>query len=144
MAHGKEALGTMAAEFVHLHVHSEFSLLDGANRIARMAQRTAELGMPALALTDHGNLFGALDFYKACKANKIKPLIGCELYVASGKRTDRGPKAQKYHHLLALAENFEGYLNLAQLSSIGYLEGFYYKPRIDLEVLAQHSKGLIA
>lgn len=144
MAHGKEALGTMAAEFVHLHVHSEFSLLDGANRIARMVQRTAELGMPALALTDHGNLFGALDFYKACKANKIKPVIGCELYVASGKRTDRGPKAQKYHHLLALAENFEGYLNLAQLSSIGYLEGFYYKPRIDLEVLAQHSKGLIA
>ncbi len=134
----------MPAEFVHLHVHSEYSLLDGANRIGKMVDRARSLGMPALALTDHGNLFGAIDFYKACRKAGIKPLIGCEIYVAAGSRLDRGPKAQRYHHLLLLAQNYQGYINLAKLSSLGYLEGFYYKPRVDLETLAAHSQGLIA
>ena len=130
-------------EFVHLHVHSEYSLLDGANRIPKMVKRAKDLGMPALALTDHGNLFGAVDFYKACKAAGIKPIVGCELYVAAGNRKDRGPQSQKYHHLVLLAQNHEGFINLARLSSIGYLEGFYYKPRIDLETLSSHSAGLM-
>jgi len=134
----------MPAEFVHLHVHSEYSLLDGANRIGKMVDRAKGLGMPALALTDHGNLFGAIDFYRACKKAGIKPILGCELYVAAGNRTDRGPHATKYHHLLALAQNYQGFINLGKLSSIGYTEGFYYKPRIDLEVLAQHADGLVA
>lgn len=133
----------MSAEFVHLHVHSEYSLLDGANRIGKMVERAKALGMSALALTDHGNLFGAIDFYKACKKADIKPIIGCELYIAPGGRADRGPGAQKYHHVLALAQNYQGYINLAKLSSIGYTEGFYYKPRIDMETLAKYSEGLI-
>ena len=130
--------------FVHLHIHSEFSLLDGANRIKDLPARAKELGMDAMAITDHGAMFGAIDFYKACKANGIKPIIGCEVYVAPRKRTDKDPNLDaKYSHLILLAKDNQGYKNLAKLVSIGYIEGFYYKPRIDHEVLEQYHEGLI-
>lgn len=130
--------------FVHLHIHSEFSLLDGANRIKDLPVRAKELGMDAMAITDHGAMFGAIDFYKACKANGVKPIIGCEVYVAPRKRTDKDPNLDaKYSHLILLAKDNEGYKNLAKLVSIGYTEGFYYKPRIDHEVLEQYHEGLI-
>lgn len=132
------------SNFVHLHIHSEFSLLDGANRIKDLPVRAKELGMNAIALTDHGAMFGAIDFYKACKANQIKPIIGCEVYVAPRSRHDKDPNLDgKYSHLILLAKNNEGYKNLAKLVSIGYTEGFYYKPRIDHEVLEQYHEGLI-
>jgi DNA polymerase-3 subunit alpha len=134
------------AEFVHLHLHSEFSLLDGACRFEPLTKRVKELGMPAVALTDHGNLFGAMNFYNACKKAEVKPIIGCEVYLAPTGRHDRGQRGERptYNHLLLLAKDYEGYLNICKLSSIGYLEGYYYKPRIDHEVLAAHSKGIIA
>ncbi len=131
--------------FVHLHNHTEYSLLDGASRIHAMVARAAELEMPAIALTDHGVMYGAIHFYKACKEAGIKPIIGCEVYVAPRSRllregrVDRDPS-----HLTLLAADHEGYLNLMRLCSVGQMEGMYYKPRIDKEILAQHSKGLIA
>ena len=132
------------SNFVHLHIHSEFSLLDGANRIKDLPVRAKELGMDAMAITDHGAMFGAIDFYKACKTNGIKPIIGCEVYVAPRSRTDKDPNLDsKYSHLILLAKDNEGYKNLAQLVSIGYVEGFYYKPRIDHEVLEKYHEGLI-
>lgn len=131
------------ADFVHLHVHSEYSLLDGANRIADLVDRVAELGQPSVALTDHGVLFGALEFHAACSAKNIKPIIGFEAYITPAGRTQKTERKSPAH-LLLLAENYEGYLNLCRLSSIGFLEGFYYKPRIDWEVLEQHKAGLIA
>ena len=131
-------------DFVHLHVHSEFSLLDGANRIKDLPVRAKELGMNAMAITDHGVMFGAIDFYKACQANGIKPIIGCEVYVAPRTRMDKDPNIDsKYNHLILLAKNNEGYKNLAKLVSIGFTEGFYYKPRIDKEVLKKYHDGLI-
>ena len=131
--------------FTHLHVHSEYSLLDGLSRIPAMVSRAKELGMTALGLTDHGSMYGVVDFYAACKEAGIKPVIGCELYVANGKRTDRnsGGKGQNYHHLTVLAQNNEGYRNLMKLSSRAHLEGFYYKPRVDHELLEEHADGLI-
>ena len=131
--------------FTHLHVHSEYSLLDGLSRIPAMVNRAKELGMTALGLTDHGSMYGVVDFYSACKEAGIKPVIGCELYVANGKRTDRtsGGKGQNYHHLTVLAQNNEGYRNLMKLSSKAHLEGFYYKPRVDHELLEEHADGLI-
>ncbi|EKP94455.1 DNA polymerase III subunit alpha [Thermaerobacter subterraneus] len=130
--------------FVHLHVHSEYSLLDGAARVGELAARAAELGMPALALTDHGVMYGAIDFYKACKKHGIKPIIGCELYLARRTRHDREPKLDDQpYHLLALAQNETGYRNLIRIVSRAYAEGFYYKPRADRELLAQYSEGLI-
>ncbi|ADU50493.1 DNA polymerase III catalytic subunit, DnaE type [Thermaerobacter marianensis DSM 12885] len=130
--------------FVHLHVHSEYSLLDGAARVGELAARAAELGMPALALTDHGVMYGAIDFYKACKKHGIKPIIGCELYLARRTRHDREPKVDdQSYHLLALAQNETGYRNLIKIVSRAYAEGFYYKPRADKELLAEHSEGLI-
>ncbi len=134
-----------AQNFVHLHVHSEYSLLDGACRIPELAARAAELKMPALALTDHGNLFGAVEFYKECKTAGIKPIVGCEVYLAPGSRFERKsatPKEASTHFLL-LAKNEVGYHNLLKLVSAAHLEGQYYKPRIDKEILAQHSEGLI-
>ncbi len=133
-------------DFVHLHLHSEFSLLDGACRFDPLTKRIKELGMPAVALTDHGNLFGAVNFYKACKETGVKPILGCEVYVAPRGRRDRGEKGERTsaNHLLLLAQDYEGYLNICKLSSIGYLEGYYYKPRVDHEVLAAHSRGVIA
>lgn len=132
-------------KFVHLHLHTEYSLLDGACRPAEVARKCKALGMPAAAITDHGNMFGAIEFYQACKDQGIKPLIGCELYLAPGNRRDkeaRGLREGAYHQLL-LAMNLEGYRNLIKLTSIGYVEGFYKKPRIDKEVLREFSGGLI-
>ncbi len=132
------------SNFVHLHIHSEFSLLDGANRIKDLPVRAKELGMDAMAITDHGAMFGAIDFYKACKANGIKPIIGCEVYVAPRSRFDKDPNLDgKYSHLILLAKNNDGYKNLAKLVSIGYTEGFYYKPRIDHESLEKYHDGLV-
>jgi len=133
--------------FVHLHCHTHYSLLDGANEVKRLVERAAELNMPALAITDHGNMFGVLEFYKACKSAGIKPIIGMEAYIAPGSRTDRksGGRggSQAAYHLVLLAKNKTGYQNLMKLSSIAYLEGFYYKPRIDREVLQKYKEGLI-
>ena len=130
--------------FVHLHVHSEFSLLDGANKIKDLPTRAKELGMNALAITDHGAMFGVVDFYKECKKNDIKPIIGCEVYVAPRTRFDKEPGIDnKYSHLILLAKDKVGYKNLSNLVSIGFTEGFYYKPRIDLEVLEKYHEGLI-
>ncbi len=129
---------------VHLHIHSEYSLLDGANRIKDLPVRAKELGMNAIAITDHGVMFGAIDFYKACKANGVKPIIGCEVYVAPRGRKDKEPKIdEKYNHLILLAKNNEGYKNLAKLVSLGFIEGFYYKPRIDKEILEKYHEGII-
>ena len=130
--------------FVHLHIHSEYSLLDGANRIKDIPVRAKELGMDAIALTDHGVMYGAIDFYKACKKEGIKPIIGCEVYVAPRSRFDKDPNLDnKYNHLILLAKNIEGYKNLSKLVSSGFTEGFYYKPRIDLEILEKYHEGLI-
>lgn len=131
--------------FVHLHNHTEFSLLDGAARIKNLVKRAAELKMTALAITDHGVMYGIIDFYKACLIEGIKPIIGCEVYVAPNKRTDRTPgKDDTNRHLVLLAENEEGYRNLIRLVSMAHIEGFYYKPRVDKEILRKHSTGLIA
>jgi DNA polymerase-3 subunit alpha len=132
------------AEFVHLHVHSEYSLLDGLSNCRELAKRATELDMPALALTDHGAMYGAIQFYKACKAAGVKPIIGMEAYVAPRGRQDRDPQRdRKPHHLVLLAQNDTGYQNLMRLATIAQLEGFYYKPRIDKESLAEHADGLI-
>ena len=134
----------LQGKFVHLHVHSEFSLLDGANRIKDLPVRAKELGMDAMAITNHGVMFGAIDFYKACKANGIKPIIGCEVYVAPRRMADRDPSIDnRYNHLILLAKDNNGYKNLAKLVSLGFTDGFYYKPRIDKEVLEKYHEGLI-
>ncbi|MCL1818066.1 MAG: DNA polymerase III subunit alpha, partial [Spirochaetaceae bacterium] len=138
-------------EFVHLHNHSEYSLLDGAAPVKKMAARAAELGMKSLALTDHGNMFGILDFYDACVKEGIAPVLGCEFYVVEGSRLvktarDEGAEDEsrgKMHHLVLLAKDLEGYKNLVKLSSLGYTEGFYYKPRIDDELLEKYHGGLV-
>ena len=131
-------------QFVHLHIHSEFSLLDGANRIKDLPVRAKELGMDAMAITDHGVMYGAIDFYKACKKEGIKPIIGCEVYVAPRSRFDKEPGIDnKYNHLILLAKNNQGYKNLSKLVSLGFIDGYYYKPRIDLEILEKYSEGLI-
>ena len=132
--------------FVHLHTHSEYSLLDGANRLTDLVHRAKEYEMPGLALTDHGCLFGAWAFHKLAKKEGIKPIIGMEAYVAPGDRRDRSKAGQgerAYYHLVLLARDMEGYKNLVKLSSIGYTEGFYHKPRVDREVLANHAGGLV-
>ena len=135
----------MEQKFVHLHIHSEYSLLDGANRIKDLPVRAKELGMDAIAITDHGVMYGVIDFYKACKKEGIKPIIGCEVYVAKRSRFDKEPGIDnKYNHLILLAKDNVGYKNLSKLVSIGFVEGYYYKPRIDLEVLEKYHEGLIA
>ena len=135
----------MAVDFVHLHVHSDFSLLDGAASVKALAAKAEKLGQTALALTDHGNMFGAINFYNACKEKNIKPIIGCEFYVAPESRFEKKetPGGKKYYHLILLAKNETGYRNLMVLCSKGYTEGMYYKPRIDDELLAQYAEGLI-
>ena len=131
-------------DFVHLHMHTEYSLLDGANKIKELPLRAKELGMNALAITDHGVMFGVVDFYKECKKVGIKPIIGCEVYVAPRTRFDKEPGIDnKYSHLILLAKNETGYKNLTNLVSIGFTEGYYYKPRIDLEMLEKYHEGLI-
>src|SRR6266540_3626110 len=131
--------------FVHLHTHSEYSLLDGASRVEELCAKAAEFGMPAIALTDHGAMFGTLDFYEAARRHGIKPIIGVEAYVAPGKRFDRTPgeSEEKYRHLTLLARSEEGYRNLLRLVTDAHLEGFWHRPRIDKELLAERSKGLI-
>jgi DNA polymerase III subunit alpha len=139
-------LPTPDTDFVHLHVHSDYSLLDGACRIDRLLERTAELGMSALALTDHGNLFGAIEFYTAAIGKGVKPLIGCEMYLTEGSRLERQGRTDEgknIFHLGLLARNLTGYQNLLKIVSDAHLRGFYYKPRTDLETLARHADGLI-
>jgi DNA polymerase-3 subunit alpha len=133
-------------EFVHLHCHSEYSLLDGANRMSELTGRAAKLGMPAVALTDHGNMFGAIEFYKAGREEGVKPILGMEAYVATGSMSHRsgGGGSDNYTHFTLLASSNEGYANLVKLSTAGHLEGFYYKPRVDQDRIATHAGGLIA
>ncbi len=131
--------------FVHLHVHTEYSLLDGAARIKNAVNAAAQMGMPSLAITDHGVMYGVVDFYKTCKKQNINPVIGCEVYVAPRTRHDRTPRVDdNLHHLVLLAENNTGLRNLFKLVSEAFTEGFYYKPRVDKDLLAAHSQGLIA
>ncbi len=131
--------------FVHLHTHTEYSLLDGSNKIKEYVSRVKELGMTAAAITDHGVMYGVIDFYKECKKEGIKPVLGCEVYVAPGSRFDKEVShgEDRYHHLILLAENNKGYENLMKIVSIGFTEGFYYKPRVDKEVLREYHEGII-
>ncbi len=133
--------------FAHLHVHTEYSLLDGSNKIKECIARVKELGMDSVAITDHGVMFGVIDFYRAAKAEGIKPILGCEVYVAPGSRFDKeaaGSGDDRYYHLVLLAENDTGYHNLMKIVSKGFTEGYYYKPRVDMEVLREFHEGLIA
>ncbi|MCH8981992.1 PHP domain-containing protein, partial [candidate division KSB1 bacterium] len=129
--------------FVHLHTHSNFSFLDGTIPIRTLVERTHELGMSALALTDHNGLYGAIEFYQAALKEGIRPIVGIEAYVAQGSHTVREAGKGSSNHLVLLAKNETGYRNLIKLTSKSYLEGFYYKPRIDKELLREHSEGLI-
>ena len=134
-------------EFTHLHVHTEYSLLDGSSKIKELVSRAKELGMDSLAITDHGVMYGVVDFYRAAKAAGINPVLGCEIYVAPGSRFDReagNAKESRYHHLVLLAENDIGYANLVKIVSRGFTEGFYYKPRVDYDVLEKYHEGIIA
>ena len=133
--------------FTHLPVHTEYSLLDGSSKIGEVVQRAKELGMDSLAITDHGVMYGVIDFYRAARQAGINPVIGCEIYVAPGSRFDReagNENESRYHHLVLLAENNTGYANLMKIVSRGFTEGFYYKPRVDYEVLQQYHEGIIA
>ncbi len=132
--------------FTHLHVHTEYSLLDGSNKIKEYVNYVKELGMTAAAITDHGVMFGVIDFYKAAKAAGINPILGCEVYVAPGSRMDRETShgEERYYHLVLLAENNQGYQNLMKIVSKGFLEGYYYKPRVDMEILEKYHEGIIA
>src|SRR5213595_1642003 len=135
------------AEFVHLHLHTEYSLLDGACRLERLMDKAHELKFPALAITDHGVLYGAIDFYQAARDKGIKPILGCEVYVAPGSRLEKKATSGNrdvYHHLVLLAKNEAGYKNLIQLVTDAHLKGYYYKPRIDKETLTTYKEGLIA
>src|SRR2546428_3844301 len=135
------------ADFVHLHLHTEYSLLDGACRLDRLMDRAHDLRFPALAVTDHGVLCGAIDFYKTAQEKGIKPIIGCEVYVAPGSRLEKKTSSggrDVYHHLVLLAKDEIGYKNLIRLTTAAHFEGYYYKPRIDKELLAAHKEGLIA
>ena len=133
--------------FTHLHVHTEYSLLDGSNKIKEYVKRVKELGMDSAAITDHGVMYGVIDFYRACKAADINPILGCEVYVAPGSRFDKeagGTGDERYYHLVLLAENNTGYSNLIKIVSKGFTEGYYYKPRVDLDVLREYHEGIIA
>ena len=132
--------------FTHLHLHTGYSLLDGSSKIPELVKRVKELGMDACAITDHGVMYGVIEFYKACKAEGIKPIIGCEVYVAPGSRFEKGKEksAERYNHLILLAENDTGHKNLMKLVSRGFTEGFYYKPRVDYELLSEYHEGIIA
>ena len=136
----------MSDSFVHLHLHTEYSTLDGAVRIPELMKKAKGFDMPAVAITDHGVMYGAVEFYLAAKKAGIKPIIGCEVYMAPGSLFEKksGNAREAAHHFTLLAENEEGYKNLVKLVSIGQLDGMYYKPRIDQEHLAKYSKGLIA
>ena len=132
--------------FTHLHVHTEYSLLDGSNKIKEYVARVKELGMNSAAITDHGAMYGVIEFYRAAKEAGINPILGCEVYVAPGSRFDRENVhgEDRYYHLVLLAENNTGYSNLMKIVSRGYTEGYYYRPRVDMEVLRQYHEGIIA
>ena len=132
--------------FTHLHVHTEYSLLDGSNKIKEYVARVKELGMNSAAITDHGVMYGVIDFYRAAREAGIKPILGCEVYVAPNSRFDKELTGgeERYHHLVLLAENNTGYANLMKIVSRGFTEGYYYKPRVDMEVLQQFHEGIIA
>ena len=133
------------SDFVHLHIHTQYSLLDGACHLKRLVDKAREFKLPALAITDHGNLFGAIEFYELCYNKGIKPIIGAECYLAPSSRWEKKTRdnEESNFHIILLARNKEGYKNLIKLISFGYLEGFYYKPRIDKELLEKYHKGLI-
>ena len=131
------------SNFVHLHLHTEYSLLDGLTNIKKLIKKVKELEMPACAITDHGNMYGAIEFYKTCKKNDVKPIIGCEVYISPGSRLDKNIENKKANHLILLAKNKIGYKNLMKLVSLSHLEGFYYKPKIDWEILQKYHQGLI-
>ncbi|HQR41290.1 MAG TPA: PHP domain-containing protein [Gemmatales bacterium] len=136
---------TVAKPFVHLHCHTHFSLLDGANRIPELCSHVKSLGMNAVAVTDHGNLYGAIELLREAEAAGIRPIVGYEAYVAPGKRSEKdnkGSGGEYSFHLTMLAHNLKGFKNLIKLASMAYLEGFYYKPRIDKEILEAHSEGI--
>src|ERR1041384_5561695 len=133
-----------ASDFVHLHNHTQYSLLDGLTKLQPLMERVSELGMEAVAITDHGTMSGAVEFYRAAKTKNLKPIIGLEAYIAQLRHIDKDPlKDRQYYHLTLLAMNEIGYQNLMLLSTIANLEGFYYRPRIDRELLAEHNEGLI-
>ena len=133
----------MSQQFVHLHLHTDFSMLDGACEISKLVNRVKELDMPAVAMTDHGNIFGAVEFVNAAKEAGVKPILGCELYICKKEDHRAAPEGDSYNHLIVLAENDEGYRNLVKVVSEASLHGFYYKPRVSKKFLAEHSKGLI-
>src|SRR6202046_421542 len=133
-----------SSNFVHLHLHTDYSLLDGACEIGELTAEAARRGMPAVHVTDHENPFAPASFYHQATTHGVKPIIGCEMYVAPDNHKTRGTEAERSNHLVLLCETDEGYRNLMQLVSTGYLDGFYYKPRVDHELLAKHSKGIIA
>ena len=141
----RAAMPERVPDFVHLHNHTTYSLLDGAQRVDEMLARAADDGQTALAITDHGNLFGVLDFAKKAEKRGVRPIVGIEAYVAPGSRHERqaAPGKKPYFHLILLAESYAGYKNLIRLATAGYLEGFYYRPRIDKELLRQHAEGLV-
>ena len=130
--------------FAHLHVHTEYSLLDGSSKINEIVKQAKDLGMESLAITDHGAMYGVVDFYKECLNQGIHPVIGCEVYVAKGSRLQKEGRGGDYNHLVLLAETQDGYQNLIKMVSKGFTEGFYYKPRIDWELLEQYHEGIIA
>ena len=129
------------SQFVHLHLHTDYSMLDGACEIERLVKRVKELDMPAVAMTDHGNIFGAVAFANAAKEAGVKPILGCELYICKKEDHRAAPEGDSYNHLIVLAENDEGYRNLVKIVSEASLHGFYYKPRISKKFLAEHSQG---
>ncbi len=129
--------------FTHLHTHTEYSMLDGLSRLDPLVERTRELGMESLAITDHGGMYGAIDFYKLAKSKGVRPIIGCEMYVAPGSRHERNPDERTPFHMTVLARNFKGYQNLVKLVTLSHLEGFYYRPRVDREILEQYHEGLV-
>ena len=133
-------------QFTHLHTHTEYSLLDGSNKISDYVSRVKELGMDSAAITDHGVMYGVVEFYQACQAQGIRPVIGCEVYVAPGSRFDRETTRgdDRYYHLILLAENNEGYANLVKIVSAGFVDGYYYRPRVDKEILKKYHSGIIA
>ncbi len=133
-----------SSDFVHLHCHTEYSLLDGAIRLPDMVKRATSYGMPAAAITDHGNLHGALRFYEACKKGGIKPILGCEVYVTHDHEDRTSDRARQRYHLVLLAQNLTGWHNLVKLVTRSYTHGFYYNPRVDKALLRDHSEGLIA